>query len=81
MLLAPAIAFLAADGLARGFAPWEKTIAGRAVDGAAGRPFGSAGDTNSAGGSGDAAGLCPFAAPRHDGKRRVSASGILRRAH
>src|SRR5579862_3216477 len=26
MLLAPAIAFLAADGLARGFAPWEKTI-------------------------------------------------------
>ena len=23
--LAPAIAFLAADGLARGFAPWEKT--------------------------------------------------------
>ncbi len=26
MLLAPAIAFLAADGFARGFAPWEKTI-------------------------------------------------------
>jgi hypothetical protein len=26
MLLAPAIAFIAADGLARGFAPWEKTI-------------------------------------------------------
>jgi alpha-1,2-mannosyltransferase len=25
MLLAPAIAFLAADGLVRGFAPWEKT--------------------------------------------------------
>jgi alpha-1,2-mannosyltransferase len=25
MVLAPAIAFLAADGLARGFAPWEKT--------------------------------------------------------
>jgi alpha-1,2-mannosyltransferase len=25
MLLAPAIAFLALDGLARGFAPWEKT--------------------------------------------------------
>jgi hypothetical protein len=26
MLLAPAIAFLAVDGLSRGFAPWEKTI-------------------------------------------------------
>jgi alpha-1,2-mannosyltransferase len=26
MLLAPAIAFLAADGMQRGFAPWEKTI-------------------------------------------------------
>jgi hypothetical protein len=26
MLLAPAIAYLALDGLARGFAPWEKTI-------------------------------------------------------
>jgi len=26
MLLAPAIAFLAADGFARGFAPWEKTM-------------------------------------------------------
>ena len=26
MLLAPAIAFLAADGLQRGFAPWEKTL-------------------------------------------------------
>jgi alpha-1,2-mannosyltransferase len=26
MLLAPAIAFLAADGMARGFAPWQKTI-------------------------------------------------------
>ncbi len=26
MLLAPAIAYLAADGLARGFAPWQKTI-------------------------------------------------------
>ena len=26
MLLAPAIAFLALDGIARGFAPWEKTI-------------------------------------------------------
>jgi len=26
MLLAPAIAYLATDGLARGFAPWEKTI-------------------------------------------------------
>jgi hypothetical protein len=26
MLLAPAIAFMAADGLTRGFAPWEKTI-------------------------------------------------------
>ena len=26
MLLAPAIAFLAADGFARGFAPWQKTI-------------------------------------------------------
>jgi alpha-1,2-mannosyltransferase len=26
MLLAPAIAFIAADGAARGFAPWEKTI-------------------------------------------------------
>src|SRR6202044_1933776 len=25
MVLAPAIAFLAADGLARGFGPWEKT--------------------------------------------------------
>jgi hypothetical protein len=25
MLLAPAVAFLAADGLARGFAPWQKT--------------------------------------------------------
>lgn len=25
MLLAPAIAFFAADGLARGFGPWEKT--------------------------------------------------------
>jgi hypothetical protein len=25
MLLAPAIAYLAADGLQRGFAPWEKT--------------------------------------------------------
>ena len=24
-MLAPAIAFLAADGLARGFAPWQKT--------------------------------------------------------
>jgi hypothetical protein len=26
MLLAPAIAFLAADGLRRGFVPWEKTL-------------------------------------------------------
>jgi hypothetical protein len=26
MLLAPAIAFLAADGFTRGFAPWEKTV-------------------------------------------------------
>jgi len=26
MLLAPAIAFLAADGFARGFAPWQKTL-------------------------------------------------------
>jgi len=26
MLLAPAIAFLAADGMTRGFAPWEKTL-------------------------------------------------------
>ena len=26
MLLAPAIAYLATDGIARGFAPWEKTI-------------------------------------------------------
>src|SRR6185437_5557227 len=26
MLLAPAIAYLAADGMTRGFAPWEKTI-------------------------------------------------------
>ncbi len=26
MLLAPAIAFLTADGLARGFAPWQKTV-------------------------------------------------------
>jgi hypothetical protein len=26
MLLAPAIAFLAADGFMRGFAPWEKTM-------------------------------------------------------
>lgn len=26
MLLAPAIAYLAADGMARGFAPWQKTI-------------------------------------------------------
>lgn len=26
MLLAPAIAFLAADGMQRGFAPWEKTL-------------------------------------------------------
>jgi hypothetical protein len=26
MLLAPAIAYLASDGMARGFAPWEKTI-------------------------------------------------------
>ncbi len=26
MLLAPAIAFIAADGVARGFAPWEKTL-------------------------------------------------------
>ena len=25
MVLAPAIAFLAADGMARGFGPWEKT--------------------------------------------------------
>ena len=25
MVLAPAIAFLAIDGLARGFAPWEKS--------------------------------------------------------
>jgi alpha-1,2-mannosyltransferase len=25
MVLAPAIAFLAADGMARGFSPWEKT--------------------------------------------------------
>jgi hypothetical protein len=26
MLLAPAIAYLALDGFARGFAPWEKTV-------------------------------------------------------
>jgi hypothetical protein len=26
MLLAPAIAFLAADGMKRGFSPWEKTL-------------------------------------------------------
>jgi alpha-1,2-mannosyltransferase len=26
MVLAPAIAFFAVDGLDRGFAPWEKTI-------------------------------------------------------
>jgi alpha-1,2-mannosyltransferase len=25
MVLAPAIAFIAADGMARGFGPWEKT--------------------------------------------------------
>ena len=28
VVLAPAIAFLAADGWARGFAPWEKTVLG-----------------------------------------------------
>ena len=41
MLLAPAIAFLAADGLARGFAPWEKTALALAVDRAADRALGA----------------------------------------
>ena len=68
MLLAPAIAFLAADGLARGFAPWEKTLlaalwivplVARTVAGATLIPLAV---------PVDAAGFRPFAAPRHDAK-------------
>ena len=39
MLLAPAIAFLAADGMRRGFAPWRENRAGGAVARSAGRPL------------------------------------------
>ena len=51
MLLAPAIAFLAADGMQRGFAPWRKNAAGDVVDRAAGHALGRAGDSDTARGS------------------------------
>ena len=51
MLLAPAIAFLAADGFARGFAPWEKTVlAALWIVPLVARSV-AAGDADSAGGS------------------------------
>ena len=65
MLLAPAIAYLALDGWARGFAPWRENDFGGAVDRAADRALGAAGHADSAGRSGHAARLRPVAAPRH----------------
>ena len=71
MLLAPAIAYLAVDGLARGFGVLRKNSSGRPVDRAAGRPLGAAGHADSASSSNHVAGLRPVAAPRHERKRRA----------
>ena len=54
MVLAPAIAFLAADGLQRGFGPWEKTALAALWLVAARRPQRRAGDPDSARRAGDA---------------------------
>ena len=81
MLLAPAIAFLAADGIERGFAPYEKTVLAalwlvpliaRSV---------AAGDADPARRAGDAGSLSRFccAAPWPRTARR-NASGVLQSA-
>ena len=55
VVLAPAIAFLAADGLARGFAPWRENRAGVALVHAADRPQHRRADAGSARRTGHAA--------------------------
>ena len=58
MVLAPAIAFLVADGMARGFGPVGKNRAGRALAGAARRPHRPATDPDPARRAGDAGDVC-----------------------
>jgi hypothetical protein len=62
MLLAPAIAFLAADGMSHGFAPWEKTMLAA---------LGRRGHADPARRADDAHGFRIFAAPRHAPDRRA----------
>ncbi len=76
MLLAPAIAYLAVDGLARGFGALRKNRAGRVVDRAAGRALGAAIYDDTSRRTGDAAGVRIIAAPRH----RRRAAGVFPRA-
>ena len=70
MLLAPAIAYLATDGMRARLRALGKNRPGGALDRAAGRPLGSAGHADSARGSHHAAGLRFIAAPRHGRGRR-----------
>ncbi len=77
MVLAPAIAFLAADGFARGFGPWEKDHARGALAGAACRPQCRAGQSDPARRAGDAGDIRPDIAVRQTRFRH--ANGFLRR--
>ncbi len=65
MLLAPAIAFLAVDGIAPRLRPVAKNHPRRAVDRAAGCALGSPSNNDTSGGSRHAARLREVAAPRH----------------
>ena len=79
MVLAPAIAFLAADGMARGFGPWEKTaLAALWLVPLVARTFPQA-DPDPARRAGDAGDVCFDPAPRGIGA--CPADGLLRRLH
>ena len=79
MVLAPAIAFLAADGLARGFGPWEKTaLAALWLVPLVARTFPRT-DADPAGRAGDAGDVCFDPAPRGTGS--CAADGFLCRPH